>query len=309
MGRLVSVGNVIVDITLQVDAMPEPGGDVVAAASGMAAGGGLNTLVAARRDGAEVVFAGQYGTGPFGDIVRAALVDADVQVVQPGIADVDSGYCIALTDASAERTFITSVGAEGRLDTGDLARIRLREDDTVLVSGYGLAHPVNAAAISTWLAGIPAAVRVVFDPSPLVATLPPGSLADVLRRADVVSVNAREAMLLTRGAASLAGAAVLLAERVGGAVLVRDGAAGCWIARQGLAPELVSGFAVDAVDTNGAGDTHDGVLIAALSRGDDLRHATRRANAAAAIAVTRRGPATAPHAAEIDHLLEAARER
>ncbi|WP_431280453.1 PfkB family carbohydrate kinase [Leifsonia poae] len=63
------------------------------------------------------------------------------------------------------------------------------------------------------------------------------------------------------------------------------------------------GFSVDAVDTNGAGDAHGGVLAAALSRGAGMLDAARRANAAAAIAVTRSGPATAPTSAEIDALL------
>ncbi len=134
MPRLVSVGNVIVDIVMRVDAIPEPGGDVIASASTITAGGGLNTMVAAVRDGIDVAFAGQYGTGPFGDVVRAALASSGVEVLQPGLDDVDSGYCVALVDASTERTFVTSVGAEGRLDRSDLDRVELRSDDTVFVS-------------------------------------------------------------------------------------------------------------------------------------------------------------------------------
>jgi len=60
---------------------------------------------------------------------------------------------------------------------------------------------------------------------------------------------------------------------------------------------------VEAVDTTGAGDAHCGVLAAELLRGADLATAAARANAAAAIAVTRRGPATAPTRAEVDALL------
>ena len=62
-------------------------------------------------------------------------------------------------------------------------------------------------------------------------------------------------------------------------------------------------FPVAAVDTTGAGDAFGGVLAAALARGADPMEAARRANAAAAIAVTRQGPATAPTAAETDALL------
>jgi len=303
MPRLVSVGNVIVDIVMRVLALPEPGGDVIASSSDLAAGGGLNTLVAARRDGAEVVFAGQYGTGPFGDIVRTALAAADIRVVQSGLAEYDSGYCIAIVDASTERTFLTAVGAEARLTRSDLDRIALEPDDIVFVSGYGLAHPGNARAIVGWLEQLPRETRVVFDPSPLVDTLAADALDAVIARADVTSANAREARLLAGPTRPLDEAAGLLARRSRRIVIVRDGAAGCWVAGHGGPVTLVPGFPVEAVDTNGAGDAHDGVLVAALTRGDDILEAARRANAAAALAVTRRGPATGPTGAQIDQLM------
>ena len=306
MSRLVSVGNVIVDIVMRIGALPEPGGDVIADGSEITAGGGLNTMVAARRDGMDVVFAGQYGTGPFGDVVRQALEESGVTVVQPGLADVDSGYCVALVDATTERTFVTSVGAEGQLTRADLDRVTLRADDVVFVSGYGLAHPVNGAAIADWLGTVPSSVRVVFDPSPLVDTLPAAVLAAVSARSDVVSANSREARLLSPTSATLAEAAAAIAAAARGTALVRDGADGCWVVESGSEPVLVPGFPVVAVDTNGAGDAHDGVLAAALGRGASLQDAVRRANAAAALAVTRTGPATAPTADETDALLAGA---
>ena len=306
MSRLVSVGNVIVDIVMRIGALPEPGGDVIADGSEITAGGGLNTMVAARRDGMDVVFAGQYGTGPFGDVVRQALEESGVTVVQPGLADVDSGYCVALVDATTERTFVTSVGAEGQLTRADLDRVTLRADDVVFVSGYGLAHPVNGAAIADWLGTVPSSVRVVFDPSPLVDTLPAAVLAAVSARSDVVSANSREARLLSPTSATLAEATAAIAAAARGTALVRDGADGCWVVESGSEPVLVPGFPVVAVDTNGAGDAHDGVLAAALGRGVSLQDAVRRANAAAALAVTRPGPATAPTADETDALLAGA---
>ncbi|WP_020664488.1 PfkB family carbohydrate kinase [Amycolatopsis benzoatilytica] len=301
--RLVFTGNVIVDLVLAVDAIPEPGGDVVASASTLTAGGGYNTMVAAQRDGLGVVFGGQYGTGPFGDIVRSALASSRFEIVQPGLSDVDSGYCVAMIDASAERTFVTSAGAEGQLTRADLDRIPVHPDDLVYVSGYSLAHPVNAKALPGWLAALPRTVRVLFDPSPLVGDLDPGLISDVLARIDLISVNDREAQLMT-GLDDPASAAAELAERVRGrAAIVRTGGTGCWVADAGTPVTHVPAYPVAAVDTNGAGDTHGGVLAAALARGSDLRTAARRANIAAALAVTRHGPATAPTAARIDKAL------
>ncbi|MFF1878700.1 PfkB family carbohydrate kinase [Leifsonia sp. NPDC058230] len=304
--RLVFTGNVIVDIVMTIDALPAPGGDTIASSSTLAAGGGYNVMVAAERDGLPVVFAGQYGTGPFGDVVRAALATSGVDVVQSGLPDADSGYSVALVDASTERTFVTHVGAEGQLTSADLERVVVGSRDIVYVSGYSLAHPVNAGSLPRWLESLPSDVRVITDPSPLIGTLDPDVLGRVLRRTDVFSVNAREAAIAGSGADLAEAASVLLGRiRPRGAVVVRDGAAGCWVAGSSIpgSPVLVPGFPVRAVDSNGAGDAHGGVLAAALSRDDAVLDAARRANAAAAIAVTRSGPATAPTSAEIEALL------
>ena len=65
----------------------------------------------------------------------------------------------------------------------------------------------------------------------------------------------------------------------------------------------VPGFPQTPVDTNGAGDTHTGALLAEVAAGTPWVEGCRRANAAAAIKVTRRGPESAPTAAEVDDFL------
>ena len=304
--RLIFTGNVIVDIVMTIDGLPEQGGDTIASGSQMTAGGGYNVMVAAQRDGLPVVYAGQFGTGPFGDIVRRALESGGFELAQAGSEALDSGFCVALVDSSAERTFITSVGAEGQLDRPDLDRIALTDNDIVYVTGYSLAHPMNAVALTGWLEDLPPVVRVITDPSPLIGELDQAVLARVLSRTDVLSTNAREARIAT-GSADLPTAAQDLATRIraNGLVLVRDGAQGCWLAEAvaDAPPVLVPGFAVKAVDTNGAGDAHTGVLAAALARGLAPADAALRANAAAALAVTVAGPATAPSDVAIDELL------
>ncbi|HEY5230015.1 MAG TPA: PfkB family carbohydrate kinase, partial [Galbitalea sp.] len=85
-------------------------------------------------------------------------------------------------------------------------------------------------------------------------------------------------------------------------VLVRLGADGCLVGVDGRV-EHIPGYPVDAVDTNGAGDAHCGAFLAALAAGLTPTDAAARANACAAIAITRRGPATAPTLAEVDAFL------
>ncbi|SNT45096.1 PfkB family carbohydrate kinase [Rhodococcoides kyotonense] len=304
--RLIHTGQVIVDVVMTVPAVPEPGGDVIATSLDETAGGGLNVIVAAIRDELPVVFTGRFGSGHYGSIVGDALAASGATIVQPEPAVHDSGFCIALVDANTERTFVTYPGAESELTISDLDAAQVNSADLVYVTGYGLAHPSNAEALTAWLPTLPEDTTVFFDPSPLIGLLDPRLVETILSRSDVVSVNLREGISMT-GERDAESAARALAARVRPTAhaVVRDGADGCWVAGGGQVPELVPGFEVDAVDSNGAGDAHAGVLLAGLSRGLDVYAAARRANAAAALAVTERGPATAPLRARTDELVDA----
>ncbi len=72
-------------------------------------------------------------------------------------------------------------------------------------------------------------------------------------------------------------------------VAVKRGAAGATIFAGGARIDL-PGHAVEEVDPTGAGDGFCGTLVGLLVQGVPLDEAGRRANAAGAIAVTRRGP-------------------
>jgi len=224
-------------------------------------------------------------------------------VLRPAKPGPDTGLVISVVDAGGERTFLTTRGAEATLTAADLAPVRPAPGDAVYLSGYGLAHPSNAAALLGWLGRLPDDRLVVLDPGPLAGALPDGVLRPVLARADWVTCNARESARLA-GSADPREALRVLARRLPRAgILVRVGPAGCLLSLRGSPPQHVPGFAVEAVDTNGAGDTHTGVFLAALASGAGPAEAVRRANAAAALSVARRGPATGPTAAELDAFL------
>jgi sugar/nucleoside kinase (ribokinase family) len=302
--RLVSVGNVVIDLIAWIPAVPAAGGDVLASSSEMAPGGGFNVLAAARRQGMRAAYGGAHGTGPFGDLARRALVREGIDVLNPPSPGIDTGYDVALVDDDGERTFITSVGAEATLDREGLDRIRLESDDVVHVSGYSLLGSPRREAIVGWLESIDRRQRVLVDPGPLVGEIPDDVLTGVLSRATWWSCNAREAETLTGSSDPIGAARELSARAPGCGIVVRRGAAGCVVVIDQGAPVAVDGFPVDVVDTNGAGDAHVGAFLAALARGEDPGAAARTANACAAIAVSRRGPATAPTLAEVARFLK-----
>ena len=300
--RLLHTGNVVIDIVLDVPFLPERGGDVLATRTETTPGGGFNVMAAAVRQGMPVAYAGAHGTGPFADQARAALRGEGIEVLLPQRTDLDTGFVTCLVEPEGERTFATSPGAEATLRPADLARVTPAADDIVYVSGYSLAHPSNRAALTEWLPRLPEATTVVADPGPLADQIPAETLELLLARADWWSCNQREATLLTGEDDPRAAARALGARLAGGSVLVRTGPEGCLLLHDNdLRP--VPGFAVHAVDLNGAGDAHAGAFIAALAQGLDPYAAARRANAAAALATTVRGPATAPDLRTLDEFL------
>jgi len=325
--RLLHLGNVVVDVVLDVPALPERGGDVLASATQVTVGGGFNVMVAATAQGLPAGYAGAYGTGPFATLALAALRDARIEALQPPKPGLDTGFVVTVVDAGGERTFVTSRGAEATLAAADLAAVRAGPRDAVYLSGYGLLPPGGPPPVLDWLDRLGEPNMVFFDPGPLVGSVPGDVLERVMRRADWLTCNAREAALLTgchdplAAARALAGTSReglgrLEAPREGfgrhgqrgrrGGVLVRTGPAGCLVGLAGAsAPVPVPGFRVDVLDTNGAGDAHTGTFVAALGRGADPLDAARTANAAAALSVTRRGPATAPSQAELARFLAA----
>lgn len=307
--NLVCMGNTIVDVMVAVDAFPEHGGDVLARSGTMRAGGaGFNVMCAASRLGATAVYGGMHGTGPFGEIARKAMAKEGIEILQDPDTAGDTGWDIAITDATAERTFITVVGAESHLTAEHLARVAPRPGDIIYLSGYGLLAEPQRTAVREWLATVPLDVAVMTDPGPLVGDIPVELLDAVLARTTWLSANAREASIMT-GESDPVIAATLISTRLGGngGVVLRRGAVGCLLVQGGRAPQAVPGVKVDAIDTNGAGDAHVGAFIASLLDGLDPLAAARRANAAAAYSVTRAGPATSPTTRELEQFL--ARER
>ena len=195
--RLLHLGNVVVDVVLDVPALPERGGDMLASSSRLTAGGGFNVMVAAARQGLPVRYGGAYGSGPLATLARAALADAGIEVGQQPTAGLDTGFVISLVEADGERTFITSPGAEATMTAESLARLRTTDEDAVYLSGYGLMYPANQRALLGWLAGPGRRAVVFFDPGPLAASIPAAALARVMHRADWLTCNAREAAALT----------------------------------------------------------------------------------------------------------------
>jgi sugar/nucleoside kinase (ribokinase family) len=276
-GRVVTLGNAVVDLVAAVPALPVRGSDVVASDGGpVAGGGGLRMVLAVRSAGGAAAFAGRIGTGPLGRTVGTALETARIPVLTAPVPDRDTGLAVTLVEPDGERAFVTLPGAE--LADPALADVRFQADDLVHVSGYGLQDPVRTAAITRVLEALPPGTTVLLDPGPLGVR---GDAEALLARVDWWSGTEAEATAAT-GIPDPVPAAAALAGRMRCGAVVRRGSAGCVLAVRGSEPVALPAPQVVARSANGAGDTHVGTFLAALASGAGPHEAAVRANEAAA---------------------------
>lgn len=298
-GRVFHTGQIIIDIAIRVDRVPPPGGDVFGEYAGTHVGGGYNVLYASRQVGVETIYAGTIGRGSFSDIAIKELQGISVSHVGATLPT-DLGFCVAITDSTAERTFFSTRGAETQQPLESFDQLTPNSNDVIYITGYSLAHVDNRQALERLASRLgPSTCTTVFDVSPMIDSIPMESLRQIGELSPIWSLNEREATILSRrleisddDELGPAHTVQLLAKQLG-TVLVRIGSGGTWLA-MGDTVKHIPTIEVTPIDTNGAGDAHSGVLCGALAGGQDLSTAIRWANIAGALSTKIMGPATCP---------------
>ena len=311
-GRVVLMGQILVDRVLQGARPIHGGGSEWARDGGTHVGGGFNALVAARRMGAEAISLSPIGTGPHASMIEAALAREGIVDAGPRVDGVDNGFCVAMIGHDAERTFISTKGAETMTPKTawvDFVRM-MNPGDVLYIDGYLMDHPANREAAEAALRVLPEGVRVLLDVSPVIGI--PESLPT---HHAIISMNSVEARAIAKqsrldGYLPFDSLSCRLAQTLGRDTLIRLGASGAYFARS-VGPDSETSAAhiptptIDAVDTNGAGDAHTGVLAASLALGIPLERGLVLANCAGALASTVPGPASCPTREDIEAAADA----
>lgn len=292
-------GSANLDFVVLVHHVPAPGETVLGRSLQTYPGGkGANQAIAcARAGGADTRMLLALGSDAYALPVEASLREAGVALHVLRSADQPTGTAfIGLAD-DAENAIIVAPGANAALRAEDLPSLGgvshlLLQLETPLATVAAFARQARAAG-----------VRVVLNAAPA-QSLP----ADLLGNIDLLIVNEAELGVVAGdpGADGDDDLAARLVRVAVPTVIVTLGALGC-VARTGATMLHQPGFAVEPLDTTAAGDTFCGALVAAISQGDALAQALRRACAAAALACTRMGAQPSiPLRAEVDAFLDRA---
>jgi len=282
--------------------MPRPGETILGSDLRCVAGGkGANRAVTAARLGAETTLIGRVGQDAFGPKLLDNLRREGVETRHIGMDDETATGAAFIALSPDGQNSILSVGG-ANLNCApkyvDEAASLIHHADICLVQ---FAVPLESVERFVDLA-VERQVPVLMDPTPAMGRLPRN-----WNQASILTPNETEAEYVVgyeiADHASAAKAAGEIHAKGVRTAIVKRGPDGC-IVCDGEACRLVKGYAVEVVDTTGAGDAFAGGLGVALAEGLPTDQALAFANACGAIACTKFGAQPSlPHRREVDDFL------
>ncbi len=286
-GYVTVIGSIHMDFTAVMEKFPRIGETVISYDFKMSPGGkGANQAVAAARLGAKTFMVGKVGDDFIGKILLENLAKNNVLTDYVSIDNtVYTGLALIFVDREGRNMIAVVPGTDCRvsIDDVDKARDALGRSKVVLLQLEIPTETVLYAAKQGKRFGC----KVILNPAPY-TELP----EEIFRYIDVITPNIIEAESLTgeeiRNNNDCIRAGRKLLRKGVKAVVITLGAEGAMIITEGY-ERHVGTFAVNVVDTTGAGDAFNGALAVALAEGKSLEEAVLFGNAAASIKVTRLG--------------------
>ncbi len=274
-----NLGSINADYFYQLPHLPNPGETLAATGHATGLGGkGANQSVAAARAGAKVCHIGTVG--PDGQWAIDRLTEFDVDTTHIRQTDIPTAHAIVMVDARGENQIVIYPGANHAQDTDAItAAMADAGPDDWLILQNETSHQVDAARLAH-----SRGMKVAYSAAPFDAN----SVRAVLPFTQLLIMNAVEAAQLCDALNQV------VADLPVPQILITKGSDGAeWIDRNSGETVSVSAIPVAPVDTTGAGDCFAGYAIAGLSQNLTPKQALRRASAAAALCVTKKGTAEA----------------
>jgi ribokinase len=300
--KICVVGSSNIDLISRVPRLPKLGETLAGRSFHLGYGGkGANQAVMAANLGAQVTMVTKLGRDVFGEGTHKNYQDYGIDTRFVLFDDIRfSGVAPIFVDDEARNFIVIVPGANAGLSPADVqaASQAILGADWVVCQ---LEVPLETT-LETFRICRSGRVRTILNPAP--ATPLPD---EVLELAEICSPNETETELLTGQPIHTLGdaesAARKLLRRGPKAVIITLGERGVLLV-DGESVEHLPAVRVAAVDPTGAGDAFIGSLAVFLGEGLSLLEAARRANAVAALSVTRIGTQVSfPKRAEVDAFL------
>ena len=166
-GRVLVLGELLMDHALRSEKYPSFGSDVWARDLGQSPGGTFSALVAARRMGVQVVSLCPLGQGPIAGMISQALEREGIVDAGPHLDGDDNRYRLrASTEDGRDLNISTNIALPNHAArTWAEAIAAMGPSDVLFIDGSLLADEAYAHALSEAVRWLPEHARVVFDAS------------------------------------------------------------------------------------------------------------------------------------------------
>lgn len=285
---IIVFGSINIDLVAKTPRLPLPGETIIGRNFLRAGGGkGANQAVAAARLGASTHMIGRVGNDHFGEELLTNLQSYGLDTDNISIdQNSHSGIAIIAVDDGGQNNIIVIPGANNYIGDADIERLqKLLPGATSLL--LQLEIPLEVVLRAALIAS-EAGVRVILDPAPARSDLP----LELYPLIDTIAPNEVEASQLVGFAVHDTDTAIKAAKKLQQRgvknAIVKLGDRGV-VAVTDRETLFVPAFAVEAIDTVGAGDAFNGGLAAALDAGLSLEEAVVWGSAAGALCVTKMG--------------------
>lgn len=310
MAKIVTLGELLIDLT-QKGTDKNGCGEFTAYPGGAPA----NVAVAAARLGADTGFIGKVGNDAFGRSLADTLKKEGVDISGLYVSEHPTTMAIVSVDERGERSFsfYRDPGADTQLTVGEaIAAVKMNRPAVLHVGSLSMTtSPSREACVEAVKYAKENGALISYDPNYREALWDSKEKAEEMMRrllpyTDILKVSDEEMEMLAWVSDPEKGSRILADNGIS-MVLVTLGADGVFV-RMGENIARVPGFRTEVADTNGAGDTFLGAMLAQIVSETthsedgwaDLLSMVRYANKAASLTCSRSGAIPAmPYADEV----------
>ena len=312
--RIIVLGSVNADLVVQSPKLPSAGETVLGGEFYQAGGGkGANQAVAAARLSSEPVgVIAAVGNDAFGreaikSFKKENLITSQVRMLdgQP------TGVALIMVDSGGQNQISVASGANSQLTPETVEAIHEAFFAEASVFVACLESPLETVVAGLRRAKA-AGLTTILNPAPACDKV---ASQEILELVDILTPNESEATLISGWDTmdDLEDVCIWceqLEQRGSRRLIITRGEKGCILKDESADPCLSAAYQVEAIDATAAGDCFNGALAVALAEEKSLLEATRFAQAAAALSVTKRGAIPSlPSRADVDEFLANAPER
>ncbi len=279
--NIINFGSCNIDYVYSLDHIVKVGETQTSHSLEVFAGGkGLNQSVAAAKAGGRVYHAGVIGQE--GEFLKKLLEESGVDVSYMTETNEKNGHAIIQVDKNAKNSIVLYPGSNEMLTEEYITNVLSdfgKEDMVVLQNEVNLVDFIVEQAYQKGM-------RVVLNPSPCNEKMK----AIDLNKISYLLLNEVEGEQLTGEKEPKDILAFFHIHYPDLTVVLTLGEKGCYCLQKGNILHQPA-LPVTAVDTTAAGDTFTGYVVAGIAAGENIDHVLKKASAAAAIAVTKKGAA------------------